>query len=329
MEWVVTTGKSVDEAKDAALDQLGVDEDEAEFEIIEEPKTGLFGRVRSEAQVRARVKPTQPRPKVERRDRRRRSGSEGSGTASTGGSGGRNGGGRGNGNRSGGRPGGADADAGSVETDDAAVAADAGDATSGGRAEAPARRSPSGGSDRPRRDDDRSADRGGRHGRGRAFPEEIANMNDQQEAIVGFVDGLVGAFGLQATVEAKATEDAIEVNVVGDDLGLLIGPRGATLQSIQDLARAVLQRDFPDDRHARVRIDVGGYRERRRQALERFVRSVADEVMSSGRQKALEPMSSSDRKIVHDTANLLDGVSTLSEGQEPNRRVVIIPADAD
>ena len=67
MEWVVTTGKTLDEAKDLALDQLGVDEADAEFEVLEEPKPGLFGRMRGEARVRARVRPTQARPKVERR----------------------------------------------------------------------------------------------------------------------------------------------------------------------------------------------------------------------------------------------------------------------
>src|SRR2546423_9651233 len=72
MEWVETTGKTVEEAKDAALDQLGVAEDDAEFEVVEEPKLGLFGRVRNEARVRARVRPTAPRPKDDRRDRRRR-----------------------------------------------------------------------------------------------------------------------------------------------------------------------------------------------------------------------------------------------------------------
>ena len=69
VEWVETTGKTVEEAKDAALDQLGVDEQDAEFEVVEEPRAGLFGRTRGEARVRARVRPTQPRPKVERRDR--------------------------------------------------------------------------------------------------------------------------------------------------------------------------------------------------------------------------------------------------------------------
>ncbi|HET7523029.1 MAG TPA: Jag N-terminal domain-containing protein, partial [Acidimicrobiales bacterium] len=72
MEWVETTGKTLEEAREAALDQLGVDEIDAEFEVLEQPKAGLFGRVRGEARVRARVKPTAPRAKEDRRDRRRR-----------------------------------------------------------------------------------------------------------------------------------------------------------------------------------------------------------------------------------------------------------------
>src|SRR5688500_6261883 len=74
MEWVETTGRTVDEALDAALDQLGVDEADAEYEVLEVPKVGLFGRTRGEARVRARVRPTKPRPKEDRRDRRRRGG---------------------------------------------------------------------------------------------------------------------------------------------------------------------------------------------------------------------------------------------------------------
>src|SRR3546814_313876 len=72
MEWVETTGRTIEDAKEVALDQLGVDEQDAEFEVLEEPRTGLFGRTRGDARVRARVRPTQPRPKVERRDRKGR-----------------------------------------------------------------------------------------------------------------------------------------------------------------------------------------------------------------------------------------------------------------
>src|SRR5690349_6331576 len=85
MEWVETTGKTVDEAKEAALDQLGVHDDDAEFEIVEEPRTGLFGRTWGEARVRARVRPTAPRPKTERGNRRRRRREQGRKGESTGG----------------------------------------------------------------------------------------------------------------------------------------------------------------------------------------------------------------------------------------------------
>src|SRR5262245_20436955 len=76
MEWVETTARTVEEAKDRALDQLGVHEEDAEFEILDEPRPGLFGRMRGEARVRARVRPTRPRPKAERRERRRKPRSE-------------------------------------------------------------------------------------------------------------------------------------------------------------------------------------------------------------------------------------------------------------
>lgn len=110
------------------------------------------------------------------------------------------------------------------------------------------------------------------------------------------------------------------------DLGLLIGPKGQTLSSVHELSRAVLQRRAPGRHDGRVRIDIGGYRQRRREALARFVRDQAAAVLESGVSRALEPMNSVDRKIVHDTVNEIDGVSTLSEGMDPNRRVVIIPA---
>ncbi len=91
MEWVQTTGKTIDEAKERALDELGVDDRDAEFEVLEEPRSGLFGLSRGDAKVRARVRPTSPRPKQERG--RRRSGG-GNGRSRGGGGGGGGGGGR-------------------------------------------------------------------------------------------------------------------------------------------------------------------------------------------------------------------------------------------
>lgn len=149
---------------------------------------------------------------------------------------------------------------------------------------------------------------------------------EQGEVVRGFLVDLLDAFGLEGGVSASPTEDgAVELDVAGGDLGLLIGPKGATLQAIQELARSVLQRQLPGESHARIRVDVSGYRARRKVALEGFVRQVAEDVRASGVQKALEPMTPPDRKVVHDTVNDIDGVHTISEGEDARRRVVIIP----
>ena len=87
----------------------------------------------------------------------------------------------------------------------------------------------------------------------------------------------------------------------------------------------MVQRQATGTHHGRVRLDVSGYRQRRREALERFATTVAEDVKATGTQRALEPMNAADRKVVHDTVNEIDGVSTVSEGEDQRRRVVIIP----
>jgi spoIIIJ-associated protein len=156
-----------------------------------------------------------------------------------------------------------------------------------------------------------------------------ATVEEQAAIMRSFLEGLVEAFDLDATfVEDRVDEDTIELKVVGDNLGLLIGPKGQTLQSVQELARTVVQRQATGTHHGRVRIDIGGYRERRKEALARFATQVAADVAETGVAKALEPMHPADRKVVHDTVNELEGVATTSEGEEPRRRVVILPATA-
>ncbi|HEY6533151.1 MAG TPA: RNA-binding cell elongation regulator Jag/EloR [Acidimicrobiales bacterium] len=280
MEWVEITGRTIEEAKEAALDQLGVDTDDAEFEILEEPKQGLFGRVRGQARVRARIRPTQPRPKVERRDRRRRGGSS------------------------------SKAETESVES--------TGDSTA--EPEAPASTA---GTRSPRR----SGDKGASSEKGeRPVSDQDVDLQAHTAIVTEFVTGLVEAFGYEGQVESELLdEEYAEVRVEGADLGLMVGPKGNTLTAIQELSRTVVHRRVPGTAEGRVRLDVAGYRQRRREALERFTQSVADEVRDSGVQKALEPMNPADRKVVHDTVNDIGGVTTISEGEEPRRRVVVVP----
>ncbi len=287
MEWVETTGRTVEEAKELALDQLGVDEVDAEFEVLEEPKLGLFGRLRSEARVRARVRPQAPPPKVERRERRQRRGRKDEG-----------------------------ADAG---TTDKPAARDREARNGGNRRPATKQGGPRGA-----RRVEQGEDVDDREPRVRAVLTQ-EQIDDQVAAVRRFLDGLLDAFGADAEVTVKISDDdAIEAAIDGEDVGLLLGPRGSTLEALQELARRALQQHSEDS--MRLRVDVGGYRERRREALGKFAAKVAAEVIASGEAASLEPMNAADRKVVHDAVNEIDGVRTSSEGEEPRRRVVISPA---
>jgi len=159
-----------------------------------------------------------------------------------------------------------------------------------------------------------------------AVMAEGVSLEEQAEVAREFLEGLLDRYGLRATVTSRIRdEDTVEVAADGEELGLLVGPRGATLAALQDVTRTVVQRRFPT-KTDRILVDVAHYRERRAAALERFSQQVAEEVLSTGSERALEPMSAADRKIVHDAINLIEGVTTRSEGEEPKRYVVICPA---
>jgi spoIIIJ-associated protein len=300
MEWVETTGRTIEEAKDAALDQLGVDEQDAEFEVLEEAKSGLFGRLRQEARVRARVRPTTPRPKVDRRDRRRKAAGDAPATEDAPPA------------KAAPRKRAPKAEHPVDPTEEAAAPAPAkaAKATKAAKtAKAPAKRAV------------KTAPKQTTTG---AAPMDDLDLDAQAANVRSFLEGLVDAFDLQGDVTVDIVDDdTLEARVDGDDLGLLIGPKGQTLQAVQELVRAVLQKDGPGG--PRLRLDVGGYRERRREALERFTKGIAEQVLSSGTATSLEPMGAADRKVVHDTVNDIDGVRTISEGEDPRRRVVILP----
>lgn len=320
-------GKSLAEAKETVLDVLGVAEDDAEFVIISEPKAGLFGRVRGEARVQARVRPVVPPPKRTRRQRpeRKRGGesqSRSKGQSSNGAAGSQRARRDGAEESSEGRP---EPEGGSPSGDRVSV-----NGNGHGRPGAPARRrsrggSGAGGSAKPQRQ--QSSDRVSGSSKGSEDGmEESLTLEQQGEAAQEFLSGLVREFGLDATIDfSEIDEDTVEVAATGDDLGLLVGPRGSTLAAVQDLTRTFVQRQS-ENRTDRILVDVGGYREKRSAALRRFTKGIVEEVKSSGAERALEPMSPADRKVIHDTVNELEGVETRSEGLEPSRYVVISPA---
>ena len=153
---------------------------------------------------------------------------------------------------------------------------------------------------------------------------EDVPIGEQADVADEFMRGLIAAFGVTAEVGVRIEDDVVLVDVEGDDLGLLVGPKGATLRAIEDLVRTVVQRRT-DGHGARIHVDVGGYQAKRRAALEQFATGLAGRVVESGEELALEPMPPADRKVVHDTIAGIDGVTTISEGEEPRRRVVLRP----
>jgi spoIIIJ-associated protein len=296
MEWVETVAKTLAEAREMALDRLGVGEDDAEFEVLEEPKPGLFGRVRGEARVRARVRPTAVRPKQDRRPRGRSNRNE----------------------QPAAEPAHLDGVVTALPASDVVAEPSAAGSASHGRHNKGNR------SKQQKELTTMGSDDQGADGRSEN-PVEAVDPQAVGEAAVEFMTGLATAFGSTATATLHVEGTELDVRVDGEDLGLLIGPGGRTLMAVQDLARVAAQRRL-GDHDTRLRIDVAGYRERRRVALERFAVAVAHEVRDTGQTKALEPMPSADRKVVHDAINGLEGVSSSSDGEEPRRRVVISPA---
>jgi len=157
-------------------------------------------------------------------------------------------------------------------------------------------------------------------------PEPTVAAEDllaQAEAAEDFLDGLLDAMDLDADVSATTTPRAAQVELTGPELGLLIGRRGSTLEALQEVTRAAVQRQL--GQRAWINLDIEGYRARRRVLVERRARSSAAKAKKSGRPLALEPMSAYERKIVHDSLADFRGVRTSSEGEGLDRHVVISP----
>ena len=313
MEWLEVTGKTIAQAEEAALDRLGVDRSEAEFSVVDEPKSALLGLRKTEARIRARVRPVMPR---EKRERNRR----GSNNRDR------------NRNR---KP-----DRGNLRQD--RNRANQGGNSQGGKGQN--RSSKAKGGDRaPREQKKRSENVGknsggagenrspkvpeGKKARESKPMEDPMSLQEQSTLVVEFLDGLLEAFDLDADVYAERVDDeTMEMRVENvQGVGLLIGPKGNTLRAVEDLSRMLVQRKSDGNCEGRIRVDIGGYRERRRAALEAFCEKIALEVRDNGTERPLEPMNAADRKVVHDVVAEMEGVNTVSEGQEPRRWVVIIP----
>ncbi len=291
-EWVEVEGRTVKDAVAAGLAELGLDSPEAaEIEVLRERQGGFLGMGGRNALVRVKAKP-------KRRRRRRRgrgkgdNGHSGKGDSTRGGKGGERRSGKGRGTDHRGREG------------------SRRDTGGGSRSTSPPQSQP-----RPKR---ASQGAGVRQKKETAVTVEI---EEQAQVVREFLEGLLDAFGLEGGVETRVDEDVIYVELTGDQSEALIGPKGAVMQALLELTRTVVHRKTQAG--ARLRLDIGGYAERRREALRIYVARLAEQVLADGGEVMLEPMNPADRKVVHDAVAEIDGVRSYSEGEEPERSVVV------
>ncbi len=143
-----------------------------------------------------------------------------------------------------------------------------------------------------------------------------------EEKIEVFIKGLLEHMGSQAVPHAEKTDDTTyAVELVGQDLGYLIGRRGDTLDAIQHLANYSVGRNV--EGHIRINVDAEQYREKREESLRRYAQKKAQQVLKAHRRTTLEPMNAYERHVIHSALQETDRITTYSVGTEPNRRVVI------
>jgi spoIIIJ-associated protein len=154
-------------------------------------------------------------------------------------------------------------------------------------------------------------------------PPDLADLELEGEIAADYIEGLLDVADLDGDIDMDVEGDRAVVSVVGATLDELVGPRGEVLEALQELTRLAVHRQT--GARTRIMIDVGGYRLRRRTELAETGRDAADEVKRTGEPKKLWAMNPFERKIVHD-AVAAAGLRSESEGEEPDRRVVVLPA---
>ena len=267
---IVTTGKTIDLAIEAALTQLGLDRDNVSVQVLAQAKSGFLGIGATPAKVEVTYEAPDPKPK------------SALGAAS----------------RS--KPKAAPEkkpEAPKVEVTKAAPAP---------KAEAP---------------------KAPKQEKPKAEPKEPkvyapAAPGSVEEKIEVFVKGLLEHMGSQAVPHAEKTDDTTySVELVGEDLGYLIGRRGDTLDAIQHLCNYAVNRHV--EGHIRINVDAEEYRQKREESLRRYAQKKAQQVLKAHRRTTLEPMNAYERHLIHATLQDTDRITTYSVGTEPNRRVVI------
>jgi len=153
-------------------------------------------------------------------------------------------------------------------------------------------------------------------------PYTPAEPGSVEEKIETFIKGLLEHMDSKAVPQCRKVDgNTYKVDLVGDDLGYLIGRRGDTLDAIQHLANYTVNRDV--EGHIRINVDAESYREKREDSLRRYARKKAQQVLKARRRTTLEPMNAYERHVIHAALQDMENITTHSTGVEPNRRVVI------
>jgi len=176
-------------------------------------------------------------------------------------------------------------------------------------------------------DDDGSDDEAGddaERGSGKRAGQSDAELFAQSEIAADYIEGLLDILDMDGDIDELVSAGRPMVEVLGERLDNLVGPRGATLEALQELTRLAIFRQTGTP--SRLLLDVGSYRANRRKELAGVARTAVEKAIASGEAVRLEPMSAFERKCVHDVVNASEGVRSESEGVEPSRRIVVHPA---
>ena len=297
---IVTSGKTIDLAIDTALQQLGLDRDSVSVQVLQQAKNGFLGFGAQPAKVQVTYEAPDEAPKAE-------APKSALGSAS----------------RS--KPRKAAAPAPRAEAPKAespkaeAKPAEKAEAPKAPKAEKPVRQA------RPeRRAEAPKAEPRAEEVKAPAEPKVYApaEPGSVEEKIETFLKGLLEHMDSKAVPHCwKEEEGTYKVDLVGEDLGFLIGRRGDTLDALQHLTNYAVNKDV--EGHIRVNVDAESYREKREDSLRRYARKKAQQVLKARRRTTLEPMNAYERHVVHAALQEMDNITTHSTGVDPNRRVVI------
>ena len=296
MREVIQEAKTVEEAIDLACQQLGVDRGDAEFEILTLPKRGFLGLRNTPAKVRVYVEEPAPAPQRPRReDSPRRERPERAERPER------------------------------QERQERVERQERPERAERPRRERPAPQ-PQPEAAAPAEESQPEPARSPRQEQRQQLEFVPADtLEGKARAAADYLRSVLSAMDIQAEITAAFPENGVILRLAGEGLGVIIGRRGETLDALQYLCGLVANRQEGD--YLRVTIDSGNYRQKRERTLEQLAKKLSGNVVRFGRPATLEPMNPYERRIIHSTVSKLEGVTSASIGEEPNRRVVISPTN--